>query len=274
MVEEMHVHVSHPCLPTWTVGRYCDDPLAGQPLSKADMQNAEEADGVNDETVAGNAFAHEKELRTSLEAMNLEEKYINNPFQVSDDDDDEHDDYSVGNSNDAIFNLMSFSDSRVKIQDLVKKATRTPPRNRETSVSPRSQNVKHLSSAVRTLNTLLDDIHNDALSKEGSTPALNTSPSQQKVNEHEEQRSITGGNVTPGASESDFSMTNENVISTAKVDSTNKEAIDEINDLDYSISGSTTPGTILDEHPPEYRLEILKKEVSSRPVFKKKKITN
>ena len=31
-------------------------------------------------------------------------------------------------------------------------------------------------------------------------------------------------------------MTNENVISTAKVDSINKEAIDEINDLDYSIS--------------------------------------
>ena len=236
-----------------------------------EMQNAEEANGDNDETVAGDDFVHEKELRTSLEAMNLEEKYINDPFQVSDDEDDEHDYYSVGNSNDAIFNLMSFSDSRVKIQDLVKKATRTPPRNRDTNVSPRSQNVKHLSSAVRTLNTLLDDIHNDALSKEGSTPALNTSLSRQQVDEHEEQRSIAGENATPGASESDFSMTNENVISTEKVDLTNKEAIDEINDLDYSNSGSTTPGTILDKHPPEYRLEILKKEVSYWPALKKRK---
>ena len=101
----------------------------------------------------------------------VEEEYINDPFQVSDDDEDEQNDNSADRSNDAIFNLMSFSDSRVKIQDLVKKATRTPPRNRDTRISPRSQNVKQLNSAVRTLNTLLDDMHNDAFNSEGSWKA-------------------------------------------------------------------------------------------------------
>ena len=145
------------------------------------MQTTGGDNGDDSELVAGKAVAHEKELVADLEKINIndlssvEEEYINDPFQVSDDDEDEQNDNSADRSNDAIFNLMSFSDSRVKIQDLVKKATRTPPRNRDTRISPRSQNVKQLNSAVRTLNTLLDDIHNDAFNSEGSAEGLNTS---------------------------------------------------------------------------------------------------
>ena len=241
------------------------------------MQATGGDNGDDSELVAGKAVAHEKELVADLEKINIndlssvEEEYINDPFQVSDDDEDEQNGNSADRSNDAIFNLMSFSDSRAKIQDLVKKATRTPPRNRDTRVSPRSQNVKELSSAVQTLNTLLDDIHNDTFNSVGSTAALNTServveqkghanssallpsPSQQRVDEHEEGRSL-----------SNFSMTNEDVMSIETVE-TNKAGIDESNDLDYSISSSISPGTTLDKHPPEDRLEMLKKEVSYRP---------
>ena len=245
------------------------------------MQATGGDNGDDSELVAGKAVAHEKELVADLEKINIndlssvEEEYINDPFQVSDDDEDEQNDNSTDRSNDAIFNLMSFSDSRVKIQDLVKKATRTPPRNRDTRVSPRSQNVKQLNSAVRTLNTLLDDLHNDAFNSEGPAEGLHTnervveekkdanssallaSPSQQRFDEHEQ-------GTTPEAPKSNFSMTNEDVVSIKKA-KTNNADIDESYDLDNSTSSSVSPGTILDKHSPENRLEMLKKEVSYRP---------
>ena len=82
------------------------------------MQATGGDNGDDSELVAGKAVAHEKELVADLEKINIndlssvEEEYINDPFQVSDDDEDEQNDNSTDRSNDAIFNLMSFSDSR------------------------------------------------------------------------------------------------------------------------------------------------------------------
>ena len=59
-------------------------------------------------------------------------------------------------------------------------------------------------------------------------------------------------------------MTNEDVVSIKKA-KTNNADIDESYDVDNSTSSSVSPGTILDKHSPENRLEMLKKEVSYRP---------
>ena len=100
------------------------------------------------------------------------EEYMDDPFAISeeeDEDDNNSDADSSDHSNNAIFNLMSFSDSRIRIQGLVKKATRTPERKKRSAqknnnkVSPRSEKASNLNSAVQTLNDLLDSVHNDTL---------------------------------------------------------------------------------------------------------------
>ena len=65
------------------------------------------------------------------------EEYMDDPFAISEEeeeDDNNSDADSSDHSNNAIFNLMSFSDSRIRIQGLVKKATRTPERKKRSVV--------------------------------------------------------------------------------------------------------------------------------------------
>lgn len=115
---------------------------------------------------------------TEFDGHHQVEEYIDNPFDISDDDDKNESNDSDNYSNNAIFNLMSFSDSRIKIQGLVKKATRTPERKRNNNssfthknTSPRTENSLQLNSAVQTLNDLLNSVHNDTPSESSESLA-------------------------------------------------------------------------------------------------------
>ena len=208
------------------------------------------------------------------------EEYMDDPFAISeeeDEDDNNSDDDSSDHSNNAIFNLMSFSDSRIRIQGLVKKATRTPERKKRSAqnnnkISPRSEKASNLNSAVQTLNDLLDSVHNDTLPDSPILANISNNPENSMMEGGDKNVDQNNATNTPLIVDSPSSQK----VNIKHVDHFGDDTIaspipeDHMqNDTDITYDSSMIDITqspsgiqnISGKNSPEFKLELLKKEL-------------